>query len=246
MDTKLFYLYGQLTRMTQFKDKSSKSKDETSDSFISAGLLSYPILQAADILIYRPKYVPIGKDQEQHLELTRNIALKFNNSVNKEYFRLPDILFTETPKIKSTANPEIKMSKSAGEKHYISVFADENIIRKQVKSAVTDMGEAIEGKMSPGVENLFEIIKACGKTEDYNSLMNDYNSGSLKYVALKESVANALIEISNQFKSKKKELLLNKKEVKEIIKQSSSEIRKIAQETVRDVKELTGLLNVKL
>ena len=240
-----FTSYGQLTRMTQFKDKSSKSREETSDSFISAGLLSYPILQAADILLYRPKYVPIGKDQEQHLELTRNIALKFNNSVGKEYFRLPEILFTETPKIKSTANPEIKMSKSAGEKHYISVFADENIIRKQVRSAVTDAGEVTDGKMSPGVENLFEIIKACGKTEDYSNLMSDYNSGILKYVALKESVANALVELSNQFKLQKQELLLNKKEVKEIIKQSSAEIRKIAQQTVRDVKELTGLLNVK-
>lgn len=240
-----FTSYGQLTRMTQFKDKSSKSRVETSDSFISAGLLSYPVLQAADILIYRPKFVPIGKDQEQHLELTRNIALKFNNSVNKEYFRLPEILFTETPKIKSTANPEIKMSKSAGEKHYISVFAEESIIRKQIKSAVTDTGEVSEGKMSPGIENLFEIIKACGKNEDYTSLMKDYNSGALKYVALKESVADALSELSNQFKLKKNELLLNKKEVKENIKQSSSEIRKIAQQTVKDVKELTGLQNVK-
>lgn len=240
-----FTSYGQLTRMTQFKDKSSKSREETSDSFISAGLLSYPVLQAADILIYRPKFVPIGKDQEQHLELTRNIALKFNNSVNKEYFRLPEILFTETPKIKSTANPEIKMSKSAGEKHYISVFAEESIIRKQIKSAVTDTGEVSEGKMSPGIENLFEIIKACGKNEDYTSLMKDYNSGALKYVALKESVADALSELSNQFKLKKNELLLNKKEVKENIKQSSSEIRKIAQQTVKDVKELTGLQNVK-
>ena len=240
-----FTSYGQLTRMTQFKDKSSKSRVETSDSFISAGLLSYPVLQATDILIYRPKFVPIGKDQEQHLELTRNIALKFNNSVNKEYFRLPEILFTETPKIKSTANPEIKMSKSAGEKHYISVFAEESIIRKQIKSAVTDTGEVSEGKMSPGIENLFEIIKACGKNEDYTSLMKDYNSGALKYVALKESVADALSELSNQFKLKKNELLLNKKEVKENIKQSSSEIRKIAQQTVKDVKELTGLQNVK-
>jgi tryptophanyl-tRNA synthetase len=239
-----FTSYGQLTRMTQFKDKSNKSKDETSDSFISAGLLSYPILQAADILIYRPKYVPIGKDQEQHLELTRNIALKFNNSVGKDYFRLPEILFTETPKIKSTANPEIKMSKSAGEKHYISVFADENGIRKQIRSAVTDTGEVTEGKMSAGVENLFEILKACEKTEDYNNLMDDYNTGNLKYVALKDSVANALVELSNQFKINKQELLLNKKEVKSNIRQSSADIRKIAQQTLKDAKELTGLLNV--
>lgn len=240
-----FTSYGQLTRMTQFKDKSSKSRDESGDGFISSGLLSYPILQAADILIYRPKYVPVGKDQEQHLELTRNIAQKFNNSVGKEYFRLPEILFTETPKIRSTANPEIKMSKSAGEKHYISVFADENTIRKQIRSAVTDTGENSEGTMSSGVENLFELLKACDKTEIHNSLLADYNRGTLKYVALKDAVGDALAELSNTFITKKQELLVKKKEVKDSIKQSSADIRKIAQQTVREVKELTGLLQAK-
>jgi len=101
-----FCSYGQLTRMTQFKDKSQTGDTKGNDGFISAGLLDYPVLQAADILIYKADYVPVGKDQEQHLELTRDIAQRFNNSVGKEYFVLPDTLFTDTPKIRSTADPE--------------------------------------------------------------------------------------------------------------------------------------------
>lgn len=239
-----FTSYGQLTRMTQFKDKSAKSKEDSQDGFISAGILNYPILQAADILLYRPKYVPIGKDQEQHLELTRNIALKFNKDVGREYFRLPEILFTETPKIRSTANPEIKMSKSAGEKHYISLFADENVIRKQVRSAITDTGETKSDKMSPGVENLFEILKAAEKHEEASQLMSDYINGNLKYVSLKDAVADALVEITSTFKERKKSFLESKKEIKAMIKESSANIRQIAQSTIKDVKELTGLLNV--
>lgn len=240
-----FASHGQMTRMTQFKDKSAKSKNETKDSFVSAGVFNYPILQSADILLYRPKFVPVGKDQEQHLELTRNIAQRFNNLVGKDYFRLPEILFTETPKIRSTADPMKKMSKSAGEKHYISVFAEENRLRKQIRSAVTDTGETIDGVMSEGIQNLFELLKAAGKIEDYSSLKSDFHSGNLKYVDLKDAVANGLVEISNEFIEKKKELQSNKKEIKNQIKQSSWEIRKIAQETIKEVKDLTGLLNVR-
>lgn len=240
-----FTSYGQLSRMTQFKDKSAKSKEETKDRFVSAGLFNYPVLQAADILIYHPKYVPVGKDQEQHLELTRNIAQRFNKSTGKEYFRLPEALFTPTPKIRSTADPSKKMSKSAGEKHYISLFADENRIRKQIRSAVTDTGDNTGGQMSPGVENLFELLKATGNTNEYDSLMNDFNNGTLKYVHLKDAVADALISLSKQFIDKKQQLLSNKKEIKNQIKQSSWEIRKIAKETIKNVKELTGLMNAK-
>lgn len=240
-----FTSYGQLSRMTQFKDKSAQSEQESSDGFVSAGLFDYPVLQAADILIYRADYVPIGKDQEQHLELTRNIAMRFNNQMGKEYFVLPEPLYTEVPKVMSLADPTRKMSKSLGEKHYVNVFADENRVRKQVRSAVTDTGEAIDGEMSPGVTNLFELLKASGRKEAYDSLMMDYHAKTLKYVDLKDAVADALVEISSRFRQKKTELLADKKQIKEQIKASSAEIRKHAQETIRDVKELTGLMNVK-
>ncbi|MFT5166618.1 MAG: tryptophanyl-tRNA synthetase [Saprospiraceae bacterium] len=239
-----FCSYGQLTRMTQFKDKSQQSK-ETADDFVAAGLLTYPILQAADILIYHADYVPVGKDQVQHLELSRNIAQRFNNQVGKEYFVLPEPLLTEIPKVMSTADPTRKMSKSAGEKHYINLFAEEARIRKQIRSAVTDTGETPEGEMSPGIDNLFSMLRASGKQETHDSLMNDYNNGTLKYVELKDATADALVEISTAFSTRKTELLANKKEVKNQIKASSFEIRKQAQQTIREVKELTGLQNIK-
>ncbi|HMS99585.1 MAG TPA: tryptophan--tRNA ligase, partial [Saprospiraceae bacterium] len=187
-----FCSYGQLTRMTQFKDKSNQLGEMSKDDFISVGLLDYPVLQAADILIYKADYVPVGKDQEQHLELSRDIAQRFNTQVKKEYFVLPEGLYTETPKIKSTADPSRKMSKSAGEKHYISLFAEETVVRKQIKSAVTDTGETSDS-MSEGVANLFEMIKASGATEVYDSLMGEYQKGSLKYAELKEATANVIV-----------------------------------------------------
>lgn len=238
-----FTSYGMLTRMTQFKDKSSQSGE--GEGFISAGLLDYPVLQAADILIYRADFVPVGKDQEQHLELTRNIAQRFNNQVGQEYFVLPETLFTAVPKVMSPADPIRKMSKSAGEKHYISVFEDENRIRKQIKSAVTDTGDTPEGEMSAGVENLFSLLKASECFDAHDSLMADYEAGALKYVDLKEAVADGLVAISNAFRERKAEIVSNKKEVKNQIKQSTFEIRKRAQETVKQVKELTGLMNVR-
>ncbi len=239
-----FCSYGQLTRMTQFKDKSTQVKDGGKEDFISVGLLDYPVLQTADILIYRADFVPVGKDQEQHLELARDIAQRFNFQAGKEYFVLPDALYTETPKIRSTADPSRKMSKSAGEKHYINVFADEATIRRQIKSAVTDSGDTPEGKMAEGVENLFELIKASGWTTEYQQLLENFQAGQLKYVDLKQTAADALVKMTGEFIEKKKEINADKRRLKDQIKQSSSDIRARAQETVRDVKELIGLMNV--
>ena len=240
-----FASYGQVTRMTQFKDKSAQS-EEKGEGFISVGLFDYPVLQAADILIYRADYVPVGKDQEQHLELSRNIAQRFNNQVGKEFFVLPESLYTETPSIKSPADPSRKMSKSLGEKHYINVFADEARIRKQIRSAVTDAGEATEGDgMSAGVGNLFELLKAAGGAEAYSVLMADYEAGTLRYADLKEQVAESLVVLSSVFRDRKAELEADKKAVKELIRGSSAGIREYARQTVREVKELAGLLNVK-
>ncbi len=241
-----FTSLGQLERMTQFKDKSRDNKLKGGDHFISAGLLDYPVLQAADILIYRADYVPVGKDQAQHLELSRHIAQRFNYQVGKEYFVLPETLYTEVPKVMSTADPTRKMSKSAGEKHYINLFADDKRIRKQVRSAVTDQGASSEnGEMSPGVENLFSLLKASNQEDAYSSLSADYQAGNLKYVDLKDAVAEGLIAISKVVRERKTELLADKREVKNQIKTSTEQIRKSAQQTVKEVKELTGLMNIR-
>ena len=239
-----FCSYGQLTRMVQFKDKSQQVSDGGKEDFISAGLLDYPVLQTADILIYKAHYVPVGKDQEQHMELARDVAHRFNTQVGKEYFVLPEPLYTRTPKIRSTADPSRKMSKSAGEKHFISVFADEETIRRQIKSAVTDSGDTPPGQMAEGVENLFELIYATGHLTAYEQLMDAYRMGQLKYVDLKQTAADSLVTMINGFTERKKELNADKRKLKDQIKQSSSEIRKVAQETLREVKDLVGLINI--
>lgn len=241
-----FCSVGRLTNMTQFKDKSQSLGESTKEGFISAGLLDYPVLQVADILIYRADFVPVGKDQAQHLELTREVAQRFNHFVGKEYFVLPETLYTETPSIRSTADPARKMSKSAGEKHYISLFGDESRIRKQIKSAVTDTGTPKEGAISPGVANLFEILKAtAGESKEYIELIGAQQDGILRYGDLKGIVADSVMDLLSPFQERKKDLLSDKRKVKDQIKASSEVIRKRAQETIREVKDLTGLLNVK-
>lgn len=237
--------YGQLSRMTQFKDKSRQSSEGSEDGFISSALFTYPSLQAADILIYHAELVPVGKDQEQHLELTRNIAQRFNNLVGKEYFQLPEPLFTEVPKVMSTADPSRKMSASGGEKHNIDLFAQPERIRKQIRSAVTDTGDTPAGALSEGVANLFRMLKAAGDQEGYDRLMADQEAGQLRYVDLKDAVADALVSISTPARERREALLADKKAIKNQIKDSSSDIRKRAQATLREVKELIGLPNPK-
>jgi tryptophanyl-tRNA synthetase len=202
-------------------------------------------LQAADILIYHADYVPIGKDQEQHLELSRNIAQRFNKQFGSAYFKAPEPLYTETPKILSPADPTRKMSKSLGEKHYINLFGEEDRVRKQIKSAVTDTGEAVAGEMSAGVKNLFELLRACKQMDAHDSLMADYTAGALKYSELKESVANAVTGLINPFREKLAELQADKRAIKGQIQESSAEIRKRAQQTLREVRELCGLASLK-
>lgn len=238
--------FGELQRMTQFKDKAEQLKEKDKEAFVSAGLFFYPVLQAADILIYHADLVPVGKDQEQHLELSRNIAQRFNRQFGKEYFVHPEPLYTQLPKVLSTADPSRKMSKSLGEKHYISLMADEVKIRKQIQSAVTDMGESKAGEMSPGVANLFELLKACEHMEVRQSLLDDYNAGALRYVDLKQATANALVEVTNPIKEKFAEINADKKKYKQQIQDGSAQIRKRAQQTLYEVKEICGLPKLKL
>jgi tryptophanyl-tRNA synthetase len=234
--------HGELGRMTQFKDKSTQLEKE---NLVSAGLFYYPVLQAADILIYRANLVPVGKDQEQHLELTRNIAARFNRLVGKEYFPLPEPLYTETPKILSLADPGRKMGKSYGEKHYLSLFAEESKIMKQIRSAVTDSGDTPAGTMSPGVANLFEILKACGANEVSSKLMDDFHNNILKYAELKEEVAIAVSNLLRPIREKFQTIQADKKQYKEKIQESSASIRIQIQEHMREIKELAGLPNYK-
>lgn len=234
-----FCSYGELQRMTQFKDKSESEKVQEKGNIVSVGLFTYPVLQAADILIYRAEFVPVGKDQEQHLELSRNIANRFNNK-HGEFFKEPKALFTEIPKLLSLADPTKKMSKSLGDQHVVRLFEEETSIRKKVKTAVTDVGPKTE-TMSEGVANLFELLKACDNMEAHTSLMTDYNAGTLKYSDLKENVANGLVKLSKEFIARKAELTKNEKQIGEQVYAMSEQARVLAKETLREVREMTGL-----
>lgn len=232
--------YGELSRMTQFKDKTDQLEQGNKKGYVSAGLFSYPVLQAADILIYKADFVPVGKDQEQHLELSRNIAVRFNNQFG-EYFPEPAPLFTEVPKLMSLAEPTKKMSKSLGDKHYISVFETEESIRKKVKVAVTDTGGHV-GKMSPGVANLFTIIKACGNIKDWELLHEQHEKGTLKYSDLKGITADTLVNTLKPFREKRAELNSDRSKVNHLMHESSEVAKGFAARVVDDVKELTGLI----
>lgn len=236
-----FCSYGYLTRMTQFKDKSAQS-ESTDAGFISAGLFGYPVLQAADILIYRADFVPVGKDQEQHLELTRQIARRFNNQVGKEYFTIPEELYTEALKINSTADPTIKMSKSKGPKHYISAFEEEGELRRKIRSAVTGTEQGDMENMSPGIQNLLTLLKVAGRPDQEQAFIKDYKNEQLRFVELKDATADALVLLANKFRDRREELKANRREVKDAIKESSARIRMVAQETLREVKDLAGLM----
>jgi tryptophanyl-tRNA synthetase len=234
--------FGELSRMTQFKDKTDQLEESGGKKgFISAGLFTYPVLQAADILIYKANFVPVGKDQEQHLELSRNIAVRFNNQFGA-YFPEPAPLYTEVPKLMSLADPTKKMSKSLGDKHYISLFESEESIRKKVKTAVTDTGAQPDGQISPGVANLFTIIKACGNNKDWEALNAQYLQGNLKYSDLKGITADSLVNTLRPFREKRAEMNSNRTQVIKMMHDLSAVARDYATNVLSEVKDLTGLI----
>ncbi len=238
--------YGDLSRMVQFKDKSNMIRESGGkDELVSSALFFYPVLQAADILIYKANYVPVGKDQDQHLELSRSIAQRFNSTFNVEYFTPPQPLYTKVPKVLSLANPEKKMSKSLGEKHVINMFGDPSRIRKQINSAVTDSGEDGDGKMSPGVANLFQILWESGGHDAHRTLKEEYENGRLLYSELKNAVSSSLLSFLQPIQERYSEITADKRKYRDLIKESSSQIRKKAQQTVSEVREITGLQNIK-
>lgn len=232
--------HGQLKRQKQFAEKTKQITETSAEKFVSGGLFYYPVLQAADILIYHAHYVPVGKDQEQHLELARNVAERFNLHFGVNYFVTPEPKFTEIPKLMSLTSPDKKMSKSMGEKHYLGLFEGKNSITRKIRSAVTDCGNNETG-VSRGVANLLTILGACGKLNLKESLHTEAAQGTLQYSVLKEEVAKAIIELTTPFSERRAELAANKKKVLEEVYESSQKIRLKAQATIREVKEIVGL-----
>ena len=230
--------YGDLTRMTQFKDKSAGRR------FVSAGLFNYPVLQAADILLYRASGVPVGEDQIQHLELSRRIARRFNARYG-EFFPEPEPLVPRKgARIMSLSDPSIKMSKSAGEQHYVGVMEDESSIRKKVRTAVTDVGLKPGSEMSPGVANLFEILELAtsegGDPSIVAELRKEFKEGKLLYSRLKDAVFEELMRILRPIQKRRAELAQSGK-IEDILEQGAERAREIARSTIAEVRERVGL-----
>lgn len=227
--------YGDLVRMTQFKQKASEKE------FVNAGLFNYPVLMAADILIYKATKIPVGKDQEQHIELTREIARKFNARFG-DFFPLPEAMFTKGGKIMSLADPTKKMSKSYGFKHYVGLMEPEDVIYQKIRAAVTDPGPGQEGSwMSPGVENLFTILELTAGPLVCKAFEDEYRCGTLKYEKLKDAVFEHLMEELRPIQKRKRELERDKGGIKEILRRGAEKARAIAQKNMAEIKKRVGV-----
>ncbi|MFA6096133.1 MAG: tryptophan--tRNA ligase [Candidatus Paceibacterota bacterium] len=223
-----------LERMTQYKDKALAQKQN-----VNVGLFDYPVLQAADILIYKADLVPVGQDQVQHVELTRNIARFFNNKFGKTFPESEPIL-TETPKIMSLIDPTKKMSKSHGPKTYIGINDEPKNIIDKIKKATTDMGTT--GEMTPASKNLFLLMEIFGKKEHYNEFLAQHKNGTIKYSQFKETLGQDIADYFTPFRERRKELEAKPDEVKKILAEGAEKARKIAHETMKEVKEKIGLV----
>jgi len=227
---------GDLQRMTQYKDKSKRFKDN-----INAGLLDYPVLQAADILLYKTEIVPVGKDQVQHIELARTIARKFNQKFGKTFVEPKTMLSKEGAKILSLNNPKKKMSKSSGPQSYVSLFDEPDAIKKKIMSAVTDTGKTIKysPKAKPGISNLLTIYSLFSE-KGIKQLEKEFKGKG--YAHLKKSLAELLITELEPFRKKKKELLSREVYVRAILSQGAKRARLIAENTVKETKKKMGLI----
>lgn len=227
---------GELQRMTQFKEKSKKHPE-----YINAGLLNYPLLMAADILLYQADLVPVGKDQQQHVELTREIARHFNGKFGK-VFKEPKVILPKVgEKIMSLQNPKKKMSKTDDPRGCINLFDTPEEIRKKITSAVTDTGKTIvyDPQKKPGISNLLTIYSLfSGKT--IKELEKKFKGRG--YAKLKKSLAELLIDSLEPLQRKRKELLSREVYVKEILEKGRKRAQILAQSTITEVKKKMGLI----
>ncbi len=226
---------GELQRMTQYKEKSKKHK-----KYINAGLLNYPVLMAADILLYQTEVVPVGEDQKQHVELAREIAKKFNNRFG-ETFKLPEArLNKEGAKIMSLANPKSKMSKSDGGQGCIELFEKPESVKKKIMSAVTDNEKNIKYNKTkkPGISNLLTIYSLFREITIKEA---EQELEGKSYSEFKKIVAETLIKSLDPFREKRNELESREVYIREILNQGAKRAQVIAQSTMNDVKKKMGL-----
>jgi tryptophanyl-tRNA synthetase len=230
--------FGEARRMTQFKDKSARGGEGAA----SVGLFTYPMLMAADILLYRPQYVPVGEDQRQHLELTRDLAQRFNHRYKKT-FRLPEpYILEETAKILDLQNPAGKMSKSASSPTgIIEMLDDPRASAKKIRSAVTDSGTDVrfDEEEKAGVSNLLTIFSALSG-RSIEELEKDYAGKG--YGEFKRDLADVLVAFVTPFRDRTLELLEDRDELDRILEEGSERASAVAARTLADVYDRVGFV----
>ena len=229
--------FGELSRMTQFKDKS----DKQSDGFVSAGLFTYPALMAADILLYDAERVPVGDDQRQHLELCRDVAQRFNSRYG-ETFVVPEAAIPKVgARIMDLQDPTSKMSKSADSPQGTILVLDEpSVLERKIKRAVTDTDGEIrfDPATKPGIANLLTILAVCTGVDDPTSLVDTYS----QYGPLKADTAAALIEFLRPLQTRYAELTADPGYVRDVLAKGAGKARSVASVTLARAYAAAGLL----
>ncbi|MFI3210817.1 MAG: tryptophan--tRNA ligase [Peptostreptococcaceae bacterium] len=230
---------GELSRMTQFKDKSQKS-----EANLNAGLFTYPVLMAADILLYQTDLVPVGEDQKQHLELARDLATRFNNRYS-DTFKIPEpYIPKEVGRVMSLQEPTKKMSKSdENENAYILLMDDADTIRRKIKRSVTDsIGIVSYNNEQAGIKNLLEIYSQLSNT-DIQTLVNNYEGKG--YGIFKEEVSEVIVESLKPMRDKYLDLMNNKDYLETVYAQGANKAEQKARKTLRKVYKKVGLIERK-
>ncbi len=230
---------GLLKRAHAYKDKLAK---DVMEDEINLGLFNYPILMAADILLYKPELVPVGKDQKQHLEITRDIAERFNSTFQKNIFLLPEPHIPQGVAVILGTDGQRKMSKSLG--NIISIFEEEAVIKKQVMSTYTDPTRKhatdpghIEGNM------VFAYLDFFGDQNDVSRLKEQYQKGEIGDVEVKTYLHDSLMRTFSEARKRYEDLKANPDKVTQILKDGAAKARTVAQETMQEVRNAVGLTN---
>ncbi len=235
-----FTYMGELNRMTQFKDKSAKHADN-----INAGLFTYPVLMAADILLYQTDLVPIGADQKQHLELARDIAQRFN-AVYGDVFVVPDGFFQKVgARVMSLQEPTKKMSKSDPEETYIAMLDDKDTIRRKIKRAVTDSEADVrfDPENKPGISNLMSILSVLSgmSLEEITSVY-----GTSGYGRFKDAVAESVIEALTPIQERYNQIITDKAYLQKVMTEGAEKASYISRKTLGKVRRKVGLAALQL
>ena len=231
---------GWLNRMTQFKDKAGKNRENA-----SVGLYTYPILMAADIMLYKASHVPVGDDQKQHLELARDIAHKFNTDYDIDFFVLPEPLFnSDSTRIMSLRDGTKKMSKSDISDYSRILMTDENdTIALKIKKAKTDSSPmpelADDLSKRPEIENLINIFSSCSGIPK-NTVIEQFSSKEISY--FKEELSQVLINLIQPICSEAKKLYEDKRFLNQVLSSGAIRARQISQNTISDVYKIAGMI----